>query len=295
MRYKFINSLLLLIILILVSCTNQKKYNYHDNISHDQSAIAKIGISKSTETKIQNDSNGNAIWKRVEKYRFFNEKGLCIKEIKPAYEHKFSDFKDMIGVETINYLGFSDTIYNEYDKVGHLIKRTESTFDYKGNNYNKTTEFKYNGNGNLTSECTRAENSEIQCIYSEYKYGSDKQIISRKDSTDFEIEWDLSKPFDYKYDEERNLVYDGKYLYVINKAAKTIEMIPKRKFYEGIKYSFDKSSRKIKETRTFEVEQNWKEGDETLFFKYDSRELLVETKVIIKGKIKYLLNYTYHR
>lgn len=294
MRHQINSYLLFWVFLIFLSCNRQRKFNYHDEISDNKEIIARNHISKSTEIQIKYDSASNPIWKRVERINFFNEKGLCVKQIEPKYDIKFKTTgEDIHAVESSNYLGFSDTIYFEFDDLGHLIKKVESTFDHSGLNYHKKTEFIYDVNGNVISDCTHPEDAEIQCIYSDYVYGSDMQILSRKDSTDFEIEWDLSKAFQYQYDDSNNLVFDGNYKYILDKSANTIEMIPQRKYFGGIKYSFDEKHRKIKETRIYEVGGKWKESGEITYYKYDAKDLLIEKKILVNDKMKYLVNYNY--
>ena len=196
MKSQILNYFLSSAFLIFLSCKQERKFNYHDFASKDKEIISKNHVMKSIETKIIYDSIGDVILKRIEKISFFNSNGLCEKEIIPRYEVKSSRIDYInLPVETSTFLGFNDTIYYEFNNQGQLTKSKESTYDNNGKIYLQINELTYNKNGDVISDCTQAENYEIQCIYSNYVYGNDKQIISRKDSADFKIEWDLSKPF----------------------------------------------------------------------------------------------------
>ncbi len=156
------------------------------------------------------------------------------------------------------------------------------------------TELVYDKHGNKVSSCFSTERTEISCRYSTYEYDNDGKILSRKDSADYEVNYEYSKPFIYRYDKKGNLTFDGAE-YILDSNQNVIEVIPYDQMNFGAKRKFDNSGRKIEETETYynRVSKKVIELSEPKHYKYDTRDFIIEIKKLRGERLTALHKFEY--
>ncbi len=304
-------NILIFFTFLFSTCTRNKNFNYHDELIHESKILENNHVHKITETRVELDTLGNPDWKRIETIKFFNDKGLNVKLLTPRYIIEWTGGKAIKGklflsprgsIHTYRYAGYTDTIYREYNRFSKLKKEIEISHEENGRLFSPVIyEYAYNNNGNLISTCRTLENLPISCLYMEYKYGDDGQIILRKDSSDYlpsgvTMSYEISKPFEYKYDDNRNLIFNGLNIFNLDEKGNVLDRIPTRiSPNAGVKRKFDSQGNLIEELSTYFNLQEHKvmEQDEKTYYKYNDKNLIIEKKIISKNRIKRLFKYEY--
>ncbi len=284
------------LLILFSSCRQTKPIDYNEN---DRVKIENAHVSKLTIIKIAyNDSTHLPKWERTERYKFFNEYGLCSLEVKPDYNY-YKDPKQFLSVEeTIDYTGHNDSTFYFYNNDFRLTQEIEKIIDIN-NGYatlQKETNYVYDNQGNLTSECFSLTTTEVKCLFSSYEYDNQDRIISRQDSVDYIIDdSSMLKKEVYIYDNNGNIVNDGHYKYKLDEKGNVLEAIPlTSSSFIGRRTKYDRNGNKIEEAETYaDNKMELTESNVKTFFKYDSRGLITEEKNMIGRNIIFLLKYQY--
>lgn len=296
-------TLILIFLSLLSSCdSKQNLENFFDKEGEKQRQIlAANHITKKTEILIRNDSLKSI--NLIEKILYFNDHGLCTLAVSPHYEYRQSlkkgkgpvSIDDLeIDGRTNNYLGFNDSTFYEYDKSYRLIKIVNVYQENLNSKFRNETVIEYDEHGNEVSSCFSTETTPISCEYRVYDYSKNGKIVSRKDSFDYEVYLDFSKPHIYKYDKSGNLTFDGDE-YIYDDQGRVIEILPYYSQYSGKKIKYDNEGRKIEEIQTHYPNDRkvLQVAKPVIYYKYDSRNLIVEKKEVSGGKVLSLTKYHY--
>lgn len=284
------------LLLLIFSCKQKANFDYHIKTKYNKE-IAANKITKCVETRIRYDTFENAKWKYLTETKYYDNNGLCFMKIRPIYNITNKRINGLLTMEplSIEFEGNYDTTLYEYNNLGFLIKEN-LIYNHKadGSNWNNITEYTYDDCGNKLTVCYIRPDKPIACVYSEYKYDINNRILQRKDSADYDYYFDLSKPFKYSYDLNGSLIDDGSYKFILDENSNVIEEIPLQIGGAGAKYKLDNEGRIIKMIRNNLSRDKFETFDEEVeYYKYNKEALLIERKIIFKGKLSELYSYTY--
>lgn len=308
--------------LLLVSCAGA---NNNDDVWFSNSEIDDVlrhSIHKKIEYKIGLDTNGNSLWKRVERIQEFKKDGNLEYEIYPRYSSIEYDLSNVDVFTKLKLLGSMsetniptgeiDSIKYFYDKGGKLQKEVKQF-----SQFNQTILYKYNSNGDVIEKCVFADINQFNCRYSNYDYSDNGKIFSRVDSVG--KLGDVGQRtnsfggsvirYEYQYDLEGRLIFNGEEGRVFDDSNKIVEFY----FVSGnglkeeiISNVYDDENKLV--SRNFSKAGGWmtkSNGDldttdlkyrvsRMEYFLYDNKGLILQKKEIsAEGKLLSLATYEF--
>lgn len=312
MRKKlFVFTILIIVTISITSCNTNNKKTFDLFERKEQEIALENGISQISEIEIGLDTAGNSLWKRTNQIKYYDDKGLLVKVIRPLYFTKtWAKSSSGLGM-TLDEMSYNmrmsetnipngkvDTTFYSYDDKENLIS-------IKGK---YLTTYKYDEHNNEIEKCISAEYYETVCHSKKYSYNENGDIISRIDSSGArsssrgrKINIPTNKIF-FKYDKEGRIIYDGEFKRIFNDKGQLVKMTDS---IEGNKYAFtyDNEGKRVTETFTLIVSKSWdsknvltnvKTSTTKKYFYYNEKGLLKQEKQLDENdKLISLKNYEY--
>lgn len=307
---------LILLTIVLLSCVNSNSERYDVFEIHEKDIVRKNKISQISKIEIGLDMDGQPLWERLSLTKFFDQQGNLIKEIIPKYltrtyieppeglsaSEKWR-FALNMNRTNIPIIGYGDTISYTYDTNGNLLTKKEGQL---------ISRFKYDKYNNPILECFTY--NETVCNTKKYEYKKNGQIVSRVDSFGvssrekvgnrlLETSNGYKKKFDYIYDDNGRLIFDGERFRTFNKRGQLIQVkvfFSTEEYREGKKASrtydflYDDSGKRICEIFTRVVSSSGHTETTRKYFYYNEKGLLFQEKELNEDDILISLhNYTY--
>lgn len=221
---------------VVKSSDSKSKYDLMDY--NEQNFVKENNIKEIQNFYTHIDSDGNAVWNRLESRLIFNKDGLRKLKISPKYISKDLNLQDIIkGIKnsyTKILTGEIDTIFYEYDKSNNLLKEQVSN--------REVISYKYDQFNNKIESCVSWKIGETSCLYTIYDYLNNtgkinfiRDSVGMNSGTTKRMESiynNQSKTvLTFKYDEEDRVIFDGIYSRKFNEKGKLIEVT--KNFKEG--------------------------------------------------------------